>query len=53
MQTGTAAFGNVHSKALVRIFWSPRKQILELPNSAIRNVNHRWEKYGCEVFKSK
>jgi len=53
MQTGTAAFGNLHSQALLRIFTSLRKQSLELSNSVVRDTNHQSEKYGDEVSKSK
>src|SRR5215472_17812121 len=53
MQTGTAAFGNLYSQALLRTSSSLRKQTLELSNSVVRDTNHRTEKYGDEVSKSK
>src|SRR5262249_58547027 len=53
MQTGTAAFGNLYSQALLRIFPSLRQQTLELSNSVVRDTNHQNKKYGGEVAKSK
>jgi DNA mismatch repair protein MutL len=49
MQTGTAALGNVDSQAFLRIVRSLRKQTLELANGVVRDVNHCYKKYGCEV----
>ena len=53
MQTGTAAFGYFYTQTLSRVFRSLRKKTLELSNSVVRNVNHRFEKYGFGLSKSK
>jgi hypothetical protein len=53
MQTGTAAFGHFYTQTFLRVFRSLRKKTLELSNSVVRDVNHRAEKYGYEVSKSK
>jgi hypothetical protein len=53
VQTGTASFAHFYSQTFSRVFRSLRKQTLELSNSIVRDVNHRVEKYGYEVSKSK
>jgi DNA mismatch repair protein MutL len=53
MQTGTAAFSYFYSQAPMRLFWSLREQIPELPNSVVRDVNHYPQKYDCDLPKSK
>ena len=53
MQTGTPAFGHFNSQTFSRVFWSLRKQIMQLSNSVVGHVNHRRKKYGCDVSKSK
>src|SRR5580765_3925543 len=53
MQAGTASFGHFYTQTFSRAFRSLRKQTLELSNRVVRDVNHRVEKYGYEVLKSK
>src|SRR4030095_1468276 len=53
MQTGTAAFSHFYSQAFSRVFRPLRKQVLELSDSVVSDVDHRAKKYGCHVSKSK
>jgi hypothetical protein len=51
VQTGTPAFDHFDSQTL--LFRSLGKQTLKLPNCVVGDVNHRLEKYGGGVSKSK
>jgi hypothetical protein len=53
LQTRTAAFCDLNAQTFPGIFRPRCEQTPELPNSVVRDVNHRHRKYGSGLSKSK